>query len=142
MSTFQRSLVLFVFAALGAAGCTPARTYCEAQAECDDLQARPPLGLDLVGADNDSVDVCVANVDGTLATLRANEEAICQEAAQAYEIYMACVARVFTDEPGDACDALSLPLPFGGRSNPCDDELDDYFDALGDAGDDCSPNEE
>lgn len=122
-------------AALAVAGCSPARGYCAAQAECDSEQARF-VGVDRVGEDNDSEDVCVAEQEGTLRALRANEEDVCHEQADALETYMACVAQTFAEDEKDACDALVF-----GNSNPCEDELRDLIDATSDSGDDCSANE-
>jgi hypothetical protein len=131
----KRLLLLFLLSTL--VGCiNPARGFCEAAAECDDLEARFPFGLDVVGEDNDSVDVCTVEQTGNLRALRANEERVCFELADAQERYMACVAEVYYRDPRDACDGL---VRF--NNNPCDDELDDFFDALRDADDDCSPNE-
>lgn len=130
--------------ALGAAlGCTsPSRGYCAAAAECDEREAV----LDPVGEDNDSLEVCVANQDGFLRTLRANEEQRCQDAANAWEAYMACVAQVYAEDEGDACDGFRGGVLNGllGNSsdNPCEDELTDFGEIAQDLGDDCSPNEE
>ena len=132
-------------AALGAfAGCSNARGFCAAAGECDEEIASLFLGgNDSVGSSNDSVEVCVAQQDGYLRSLRANEEAECSEAAEAWDAYMGCVATVFGQEGVDeACDALANPLVVD--NHPCDAELDDYQDAMRDAdnGQDCSQNEE
>lgn len=125
--------------ALGAAlGCTsPSRGYCAAAAECDDGEGPFAVSiLDPVGEDNDSLEVCVANQDGFLRTLRANEEERCQDAASAWETYMACVAQVYAEDEDDACDGFRV------QDNPCEDELTDFGEIFQDLGDDCSPNEE
>ena len=85
----------------------------------------------------------MAQQDGFLRSLRANEEPECAEAATAWDAYMACVARVFADEGvGEACEALANPMVVDNHQ--CDGELDDYQDALRDAdnGGDCSASEE
>jgi hypothetical protein len=117
------------------AACSPVRGFCEAAAECDDREAGL---LDFVGESNDSVNVCIANEEGTLRVLRANEEEGCQEEADARLAYFACVADAYRADPGDACDGFVL----SDDRNPCFSELDDFFDAAADNGDDCSPNEE
>lgn len=119
------------------AACSPVAGYCEAAAECDDREALF-LGLDPVGESNDSVNVCIAQSEGTLRTLRANEEEGCQEEADALLAYYACVADTYRADPGDACDGLV----FDEDRNPCFSELDDFFDAAGDNGDDCRADEE
>lgn len=125
-------------------GCSNARGFCAAAGECDDEVASLFLGgNDSVGSSDDSIEVCVAQQDGYLRALRANEEPACSEAAVAWDAYMACVTRVFADEGVDeACDALANPLVVD--NHPCDGELDDYQDALRDAdnGGDCSASEE
>lgn len=132
----MRLLLLVPAALLAASGCSPARGFCAAQAECDAFEAQFPFGFDRVGEDNDSENVCVAEQEGTLRTLRANEEDVCRAQADALERYMACVANVYFEDEKDACDGLVF-----SNDNPCDDELDDLFDAINDAEDDCSPNE-
>jgi hypothetical protein len=116
-----------------AVACSPIRGYCEAAAECDDFEARL---LDPVGEDNDSADVCVAQNEGVLRALRANEEDVCREQADIWEAYMACVAETFGKDEKDACDGFVF-----SADNPCDDELDDFFKIVREAGDDCSPLE-
>jgi hypothetical protein len=131
-------LALAAVALAGASGCNPVRGYCEAAAECDDREAGLPFGRDFVGESNDSANVCVADEEGAIRALRANEEEGCQEEADARLAYFACVADVYARDPGDACDGLV----FNDDRNPCFAEMDDFFDALVDNGDDCSPNEE
>jgi hypothetical protein len=137
----MKRIPLFALVPLAAiavtAACSPVGGYCEAAAECDDREAQF-LGLDPVGESNDSVNVCVAQSEGVIRTLRANEEEGCQEEADALLAYYACVADTFRADPRDACDGLV----FDPDRNPCFDELDDFFDSAGDNGDDCSPNEE
>ncbi len=123
-------------------GCSNARGFCAAAGECDEERAMLG-GFDSVGSSDDSIEVCVVQQDGYLRHLRANEEQECHEAAVAWDAYMACVATVFANEGVDeACDALSNTLLVD--DHPCENELDDYFDALGDAdnGQDCSAAEE
>lgn len=134
--------LLLALAAL--AGCSNARGFCAAAGECDDEVASLFLGgNDSVGSSDDSIEVCVAQQDGYLRSLRANEEPECSEAAAAWDAYMACVATVFANEGTDeACEALANPLVVD--NHPCDGELDDYQDAMRDAdgGGDCSAGEE
>lgn len=105
------------------AGCSPTRGYCEASADCDDFV----FGIDSSGDADDDVAVCSANVDGTLAALRANEEEECQEFANALEAYFACASNAFAGGE-DGCDAIS---------EECEDELED----AGEASEDIKPGE-
>ena len=132
----KRALLIFpwLFAAVGA--CDPVPTYCNAMADCDNFEAQFPLGLDQVGQDNDSVNVCVADNQGLLRQLRANEEKICAQQADHYQIYMACAADAYSKDPSDDCNVLEF-----GNNNPCHDELSDFLNDLQDAGDNCSPSE-
>jgi hypothetical protein len=136
-------LAVSVAAALGLGGCSNARGFCAAAGECDRETASVFLGgNDTVGSSNDSVDVCVAQEEGYLRALRANEEKACSQAADAWDAYMACVAQAYADDGADgACDALSNPVLID--NHPCDGELNDYGDALRDAnnGGDCSATE-
>jgi hypothetical protein len=113
-------------------GCAAATTsYCEAQADCE----RDFLGVvvpDRAGSADDSVAVCAANQNTTIASLRANEEEDCHAVADATEVYMACIAQAFADND-DGCAVLQ---------DECASELDDIDDALGNIdGDECSENE-
>jgi hypothetical protein len=116
----------------GLMGCSPATTgYCQAHADCE----REFLGIvlpDEAGGADDSVAVCTANKNAFLASLRANEEAVCQSAADATEVYMGCIAQAFAGND-DGCEVID---------EECDDELDDMNDALNkiDPGE-CSENE-
>lgn len=141
----MKRITLFALLPLAAiavtAACSPVGGFCEAAGECDDRDAQIfPLGVDFVGESNDSINVCVAESEGRIRTLRANEEDGCQEEADAQLAYYACVADTYRADPGDACDALVNDPD----RNPCAGELDDYFDALSDniASGDCSQNEE
>ena len=143
-TTLLQLLVAGLLLALTAlAGCSTARGYCAAAGECDSETAAAFFGgYDSVGSSNDSVEVCVAQEDGYLRALRANEEPDCSEAAAAWDAYMGCVSQVFAEDGVDkACDALSNPMVVD--NHPCDGELDDYQDALRHAsnGQDCSENE-
>ncbi len=113
--------------------CTsPARGFCEASADCE----REFLGVtipDSAGDADDSVAVCTVQQEGQLRALRANEEDECQEAANAFEIYMACITTEFQKD-GDGCDVFE---------DECEDELDDLNDALRDIdGNECSSSED
>jgi hypothetical protein len=116
-------------------GCSAVAGYCAAAAECDDLEA---FLFDPVGESNDSDAVCVADNEGALRALRANEEDGCFEEAAATEKYFACVADAFARDEGDACDGFL----FDDDRNPCFAELDDILDLRDDNGDDCSAGEE
>lgn len=118
-----------------ASACSPVRGYCEAAAECDDFEA---FLLDPVGESNDSDEVCVAQTEGLLRALRANEEEGCFEEARLREQYFACVADTYYRDRGDACDGFILDQD----RNPCFGELDDLIDQSQDNGDDCSSGEE
>ena len=124
----------FAIAAI-AAGCSPVRGYCAAAAECNDFEA---ILLDFVGESNDSDDVCVADNEGLLRALRANEEDGCLDEAVATEQYFACVADVFARDEGDACDGFT----FDDQRNPCFAKLDDVIDLRSDNDDTCSAGEE
>ena len=132
-----------LLALLTLTGCSNARGFCTAAGECDNEIAGFFFGgNDSVGSSDDTIEVCVAQQDGYLRALRANEEPECSEAAAAWDAYMACVATVFANEGVDeACDALANPLAVD--NHPCDGELDDYQDAMRDADDgrDCSQSE-
>ncbi len=134
----KRALVLLSVAAALAvvAGCSPTGAFCQAQSDCDAFAAQFPLGLDQVGESDDSVGVCIADNDGFLRELRANEESQCQDWADAWEAYMACVAQEYGGDPDKACDPL-----LRGSDNPCHSELRDVDNAIQDAGNRCSPDE-
>lgn len=118
-------------ALVGTIGCSSSRGFCEAHADCE----REFIGIvipDQAGNEPDDVAVCMANNDGFVASLRANEEPECQEVAEKYEIYMACIGNEFANND-DGCEVLD---------EDCDDELDDYQDALNDVdGNECSAGE-
>jgi hypothetical protein len=135
----KKLILLFVSPVLAAqvAGCSPVNGYCAAAGECDSNGNL--LVFDPVGDDDDSVNVCIAQTEGQLRALRANEEEECHKLADALEVYYACVARVFAEDADDACDGFELL----NNDNPCDDELDDVNDAQNDVdGDECSSGEE
>ncbi len=119
-----------LFGTFGA--CSPARGFCEAHADC----SRDFFGIEIpdeAGSAPDSVEVCVVNQEGRVRALRANEEEECHRAADALEIFMACVGDAFGRE-GDGCDALE---------DNCEDERDDFQDALQElSGNECTQNED
>lgn len=121
MKSTTTTLVLAAFiACLG--GCT-AQNLCAKKAECADEE-----GDDLA---EDSPSVCQANYSGGLSALRANEEKECQLLADATEALDACRA-------GLKCDDF-IESDFGGE---CDDQLDDFNDALDDVdGIECTAQE-
>ena len=105
-------LALLVLPALGGASCQD-RQLCEKIAECAD----DPPG-------EDYVDICVQQRSAELAALQANDEEECQELATALAALNTCRAQL------DCDDFRENDL--GGE---CDDQLDDYEDALDDAAD-------
>lgn len=113
-------------------GCSAATSgYCEAHADCE-VEFVGIVIPDQAGSADDSVAVCAANQNAYLSSLRANEEEECQDAANATEAYMACIAQAFAED-GDGCDVIQ---------DECEDERDDMNDALGKIdGNECSENE-
>lgn len=112
---FPRSLLSLPLAfALVGAGCT-AQAICNKEAQCQDEENDTEL-------EPDSTAVCVENVNGQLAALRANEEDDCQTLANALEALLACKAGLKCDDYFEA--------DLGGE---CDDQLDDFKDAQDDA---------
>lgn len=114
------------------AGCTsPARGYCEAAAACDE----PGAVFDAVGESDDSVDVCTAEAEGSLAVLRANDEPECADAADALEAFYACVRDKHAE--GEECAGLR-----GGNDNECLDDLSEVDESLDGMGSACTEDEE
>lgn len=114
-------------------GClSPARGFCEAHADC----SREILGIeipDFAGSADDSVGVCTVEREGQVRALRANEEQECHIAADRTEIYMACIANAFSEDPA-GCDVIG---------DECQDERDNMNDAFGVIdGNECSAGEE
>lgn len=95
-------------------GCV-ANSFCGKTQECND------------SLEDDSYGVCVEAYNAGINSLRANKEPECQELAAAKLAFDACRAALDCDDfdEGD----------FGGK---CDDELDDYEDAMRDADGECS----
>lgn len=116
----------------GLAGCSAATSgYCEAFADCE-VEFIGVVIPDQAGTADDSVAVCTANQNAFLSSLRANEEKVCQLAADATEAYMACIAQAFAEDD-DGCEVIQ---------DECDDERDDMNDALGNIdNNECSENE-
>lgn len=119
--------------ALAIAGCSPVPGYCQAQGDCNKLEARL---FDFVGESDDSVNVCEADNEGLVRTLRANKERECQDEADAFEAYMACASDAYAKDNKDPC-APFIP----DDNNPCSKELDDFTHASQNAGDVCDPNQ-
>ena len=116
----------------GLVGCSPARGFCEAHADCEREFLFGIIIPDQSGNEPDSVDVCVANNEGALRSLRANEEPVCHKVADSYEIYMACIGNAFAKD-NDGCNVLE---------DDCEDEFDDYADDLKDIdNNECSSRE-
>ncbi|MCP4503094.1 MAG: hypothetical protein GY822_24420 [Deltaproteobacteria bacterium] len=97
-------------------GCTPSSALCERKKEC----ASDPPGEDFV-------QICTISNDGRLRSLRANSEEECQELADAKVAFDACRAALECTDFNE-----------GDLNDRCEDELDDYQDALGDADNECS----
>lgn len=97
-----------------AAGCV-GNNYCAKRQECNnDLE-------------DDSYGVCVEQYNAGVNALRANKEEECQEVASALLAFDACRAALDCDDFEES--------DLGGK---CDDELDDYEDAIRDAEGECS----
>ncbi len=112
-------------------GCQPTRGFCQASADCESEFFGVEIP-DAAGKADDDVAVCIANQDGLLAGFRANDEEICQEAANALEAYYACVGSEFADS-SDGCDAVG---------EDCENEFQDFQEVQQDInGDECSQNE-
>lgn len=91
-------------------GCT-AQAACNKEAECQNEENDREL-------EADSTAVCVEQVNGSLAALRANDEEDCQVLADAFEAFLSCKA-------GLKCDDY-FEDDLGGE---CDDQIDDLQDA-------------
>jgi hypothetical protein len=106
---------------VGVTACT-ARTHCAKRAQC--LSEEQDVDLQ-----SDSVDVCVAEYDGYIAALRANEEPECQALADAQVAFDLCRASL---DCNDYFDDNNV-------KDACKDQLDDLQDAFNDvSGDECS----
>jgi hypothetical protein len=121
-----RQLGALAGAACALACTSAARGFCQAAAVCD-AEDTPE---DRVGESEDSVDVCTKSTEGQLATLRANEEPACKEAADRIEVYYRCVESKAAE--GEECAGLRTE-----NDNECVTELKAAREALVDAGDDC-----
>lgn len=128
---WRATALLVVLGALPTlAGCGGlAASYCQTASECDEEVPLipffgPDVPVDGVGNSDDSVGVCMAEVDGYVSALRANSEDVCEELAAAYEAFMECAV-----QEGD-CDAWT--------SNDCDNERDDIQDLWNEADGRCS----
>ena len=103
---------------LALSGCT-AQALCERSREC---LSDPP--------GDDYVAVCQARYDGQVNAYRANKEEECHVLADAKLAFDACRAQL------DDCDDFneSDDREYNGE---CEDEHDNYFDALEDAEQEC-----
>lgn len=109
-----------------ACGSLLSRPYCEEAADCDNDPGFLLLaGLTGSGADDDSPGVCAAKIDTVIASLRTNDERVCQDIAIATEELMQCVI-------DEGCNGFDI------FSNPCQDELERVTDLRNDAGDLCN----
>ncbi|MBM4282025.1 MAG: hypothetical protein FJ137_15120 [Deltaproteobacteria bacterium] len=119
------AFVAVAVATLVVVGCSGGRAYCSKEAQC--LAEEEDVELE-----SDSVGVCVAQYDGNIAALRANEEPECQVLADAIVAADACRASLDCNDFFDAAD----------YQDACEDELDDLQDALNDVDDGrCSAQE-
>jgi hypothetical protein len=123
-------------AAAALSGCSVTNGFCAAAADCSKFEVQFPLGLDEVGDDDDSQDVCVAQEQGFLDELRANQETACHELADSWEKFMACAADAYGQDTGDACRVMSR-----GSDNPCHGELNNFFEDAQNIGDKCSQDQ-
>lgn len=105
---------LSLAAVVTSSACT-SQNLCSKQAQC--LSEEEDIDLEA-----DSTSVCVAEFDGQIAALRANEEDDCQKLADATVALAAC-------KSGLKCDDF-FEADLGGE---CDDQLDDFEDARNDA---------
>jgi len=115
----NRSTVLSIAAAVAVAVLTSACTansICAKRKECnEDLE-------------DDSVGVCIEEFNTGINALRANKEEVCHILADAQLALSACAASLDCDDFEEA--------DLGGK---CDDERDNFEDAIEDAADgDCS----
>lgn len=107
-------------------GCSSSgRQYCEAAAECDEELPIFGFPIDGVGNASDSVDVCTADTDGYLQSLRQNSEQVCQDLADAYDAWIACIVVEEAD-----CDAW--------YDDECDNEREDIRELRNDADNRCN----
>lgn len=117
MKTLSTTL-LAVLALMSLSGCL-AQSYCTRAAECAD----DPPGEDFVA-------VCQARYEGTLNALRANKEDVCHEVARAKEAFDSCRTQL------DGCRDFNRGAG-GDYDGECENERDDYIDALQDAENEC-----
>lgn len=112
-------LSVFTFVSvLGLVSCTAGDVYCSKEAQC--LAEEQKLELE-----SDSVGVCVAQYNGNIAALRANEEPECQIYADALVAVDRCRAGLDCNDFFDANDF----------NDACADEIDDLQDAARDVDD-------
>ena len=88
---------------------------CTKQAEC----LSDPPGADFIA-------VCETRYSGGLRALRANKEDECHELAATQEAFDACRSQLDCNDFNE-----------GDNNGECDDERDDFFDALRDAQSEC-----
>lgn len=110
-----------VAAIVGGTACT-SRSVCAKRAQC--LAEEQDTELE-----SDSLAVCIAEYDGDIAALRANEEPECQAFADAKIAFDLCQASLDCNDYFDEDDV----------KDACKDQLDDLQDAFDDInGDECS----
>lgn len=121
LSLSGRSLAIVVVlaAVVGGTACT-SRSVCAKRAQCLSEERDTDL-------ESDSTAVCVAEYDGYIASLRANEEPECQALADAQVAFDLCQASLDCNDYFDDDDV----------KDACKDQLDDLKDAI----DDVSNNE-
>lgn len=116
MKTFSLAALVALIAVVAVVtGCNTSQNFCAKREEC----LREDQDTDL---EPDSTRVCAVELDGAIATLRANEEEDCQILADAFVALRNCQA-------GLKCDDFFE----GDLGGECDDQLDDLEDAQRDA---------
>jgi hypothetical protein len=122
MSSFKIALPALALVMLSA--CDPYGAYCSRVGQCADDNED---GFDHIDVDDDYQGVCEAQMRYPERVLRANKEDECQVMADAYRAWIGCLASLDCD---DLNDEVREP-------DKCEDERDDYDDAIEDADGDC-----
>gem|GEM_PF-1892160 len=112
----RASLLLVAAASFFVMACSSSGALCEKEKEC---MSDPP--------GEDFVSICTIKADGQLRALNANKEEECHLVASTLSALNACRAQLDCDDYNE--------FDYGGH---CDDELDDYLDAVEDADNECT----
>lgn len=118
LSTAVLPVLVSVLAAFTLAGCT-SQQVCQRAYECAD------------DPDDDFIAVCQARYDGTLRALRVNKEEECHVLADMKERFDLCSAQLDSCRDRERAGSAAY-------DGECEDEHDDYLDALKEAGNECS----